>query len=247
MRFTIHSTDGAALRGTLTLAHGTVETPVFMPVGTYGTVKAMSPVELKEAGAQIVLGNTFHLWMRPGLAVIEKHGGLHRWIPFPGFWVHTHQFDMHGTEDCGVWDIFSDALAKNSGNIDSFLQSVGDLSNTVRNVSGRVDSTLTAVEDLVKAVDAKKINTILANAEKVSRDVADASGDLKGLVAKFDQTVTTYNEFGKKAQVTLDRVDTLVAAIDANKVKGSVDDIAQATKDARAAVAGTCVQDFREL
>jgi phospholipid/cholesterol/gamma-HCH transport system substrate-binding protein len=134
-------------------------------------------------------------------------------------------------------ETFSDALAKNSGNIDSFLQSVGDLSNTVRNVSGRVDSTLAAVEDLVKAVDAKKINTILANAEKVSRDVADASGDLKGLVAKFDQTVTTYNEFGKKAQVTLDRVDTLVAAIDTNKVKGSVDDIAQATKDARAAVA----------
>ncbi|MDR6669536.1 MlaD family protein [Rhizobium sp. 1399] len=134
-------------------------------------------------------------------------------------------------------ETFSDALAKNSGNIDSFLQSVGDLSNTVRNVSGRVDSTLAAVEDLVKAVDAKKINTILSNAEKVSRDVADASGDLKSLVAKVDQTVTTYNEFGKKAQVTLDRVDTLVAAIDANKVKGSVDDIAQATKDARAAVA----------
>jgi queuine tRNA-ribosyltransferase len=80
MRFTIHSTDGAARRGTLTLAHGTVETPVFMPVGTYGTVKAMSPVELKEAGAEIVLGNTFHLWLRPGLAVIEKHGGLHRFM-----------------------------------------------------------------------------------------------------------------------------------------------------------------------
>lgn len=134
-------------------------------------------------------------------------------------------------------ETFSDALAKNSGNIDSFLQSVGDLSNTVRNVSGRVDSTLAAVEDLVKAVDAQKINTILSNAEKVSRDVADASGDLKGLVAKVDQTVTTYNEFGKQAQRTLDRVDTLVAAIDTNKVKGSVDDIAQATKDARAAVA----------
>ncbi|MFC5755171.1 MULTISPECIES: MCE family protein [unclassified Rhizobium] len=134
-------------------------------------------------------------------------------------------------------ETFSDALAKNSGNIDSFLQSVGDLSNTVRNVSGRVDSTLAAVEDLVKAVDAQKINTILTNAEKVSRDIADASGDLKGLVDKVDQTVTTYNEFGKKAQVTLDRVDTLVAAIDANKIKGSVDDIAQATRDARVAVA----------
>jgi queuine tRNA-ribosyltransferase len=80
MKFNLLTTDGAARRGTLTLAHGTVETPVFMPVGTYGTVKAMAPNELVDIGAQIVLGNTFHLWLRPGLEVIRAHGGLHRFM-----------------------------------------------------------------------------------------------------------------------------------------------------------------------
>ncbi len=92
MKFTIKATDGAARRGTLTLAHGVVETPVFMPVGTYGTVKAMSPVELEESGAQIVLGNTFHLWLRPGLAVMEKFGGLHRFMG----WRHPILTDSGG-------------------------------------------------------------------------------------------------------------------------------------------------------
>ena len=77
MQFEVLATSGAARRGRLTLAHGVVETPVFMPVGTYGTVKAMSPAELVELGAQIVLGNTFHLWLRPGPEVIAAHGGLH--------------------------------------------------------------------------------------------------------------------------------------------------------------------------
>ncbi len=80
MKFELLATDGAARRGTLTLSHGVVETPVFMPVGTYGTVKAMAPNELTEIGAQIVLGNTFHLWLRPGLDVIRAHGGLHRFM-----------------------------------------------------------------------------------------------------------------------------------------------------------------------
>ncbi|HET9580338.1 MAG TPA: tRNA guanosine(34) transglycosylase Tgt [Usitatibacter sp.] len=80
MRFELLATDGAARRGRLTLAHGIVETPVFMPVGTYGTVKAMSPRELEELGAQIVLGNTFHLWLRPGLPVVAAHQGLHRFM-----------------------------------------------------------------------------------------------------------------------------------------------------------------------
>ena len=84
MNFTLHNTDGLARRGTLQLTHGIVETPVFMPVGTYGTVKAMSPLELREIGAQIVLGNTFHLWLRPGLEVIEAHGGLHRFMGWDG-------------------------------------------------------------------------------------------------------------------------------------------------------------------
>jgi len=62
------------------LAHGAVETPIFMPVGTYGSVKAMSPAELEAVGAQIILGNTFHLWLRPGTDVVAAHGGLHRFI-----------------------------------------------------------------------------------------------------------------------------------------------------------------------
>ena len=84
MNFKLHATDGAARRGTLTLAHGAVETPAFMPVGTYGTVKAMSPAELEGMGAQVVLGNTFHLWLRPGLDVIRAHGGLHGFMGWKG-------------------------------------------------------------------------------------------------------------------------------------------------------------------
>ncbi len=85
MKFTLHKQDepdnnGLARRGTIDLAHGKIETPAFMPVGTYGTVKAMSPLELKEIDAHIVLGNTFHLWLRPGLEVIAAHGGLHRFM-----------------------------------------------------------------------------------------------------------------------------------------------------------------------
>ncbi len=80
MHFTLHQTSGAARRGTVQLAHGSVETPVFMPVGTYGTVKAMSPLELNEIGAEIVLGNTYHLWLRPGLEAIAAHGGLHAFM-----------------------------------------------------------------------------------------------------------------------------------------------------------------------
>jgi queuine tRNA-ribosyltransferase len=78
--FELIAIDGAARRGRLTLAHGTVDTPVFMPVGTYGAVKAMAPAELVDVGTQIVLGNTFHLWLRPGLEVVEAHGGLHRFM-----------------------------------------------------------------------------------------------------------------------------------------------------------------------
>ncbi len=80
MEFTLHKTDSLARRASLKLAHGTMQTPAFMPVGTYGTVKAMSPLELEEINAHIVLGNTFHLWLRPGLEVIEAHGGLHQFM-----------------------------------------------------------------------------------------------------------------------------------------------------------------------
>ena len=75
MKFELLKTGGLARRGRLTLAHGPVETPVFMPVGTYGTVKGVMPRSLTEMGAQIILGNTFHLWLRPGLDVIQAFGG----------------------------------------------------------------------------------------------------------------------------------------------------------------------------
>lgn len=84
MLFEIFGADGAARTGRLTTAHGEVRTPAFMPVGTYGTVKAMSPAELRELGADVVLGNTFHLWLRPGLEVIAAHGGLHRFMGWDG-------------------------------------------------------------------------------------------------------------------------------------------------------------------
>ncbi len=77
LTFKLHKTEGFARRAEIHLNHGVVQTPVFMPVGTYGTVKAMSPLELNEIGTQILLGNTFHLWLRPGLEVIAEHGGLH--------------------------------------------------------------------------------------------------------------------------------------------------------------------------
>jgi queuine tRNA-ribosyltransferase len=73
-----------ARRGRLKLNHGTIETPIFMPVGTYGSVKAMNPIELKEVGSQIILGNTFHLWLRPGTQVLDKFGGLHGFMGWNG-------------------------------------------------------------------------------------------------------------------------------------------------------------------
>ncbi|MES2939313.1 MAG: tRNA guanosine(34) transglycosylase Tgt [Pseudomonadota bacterium] len=78
LTFDLLRTEGLARRGRLTLNHGVVETPIFMPVGTYGTVKGVTPRSLEEMGAQIILGNTFHLWMRPGLDVLAQFGGLHR-------------------------------------------------------------------------------------------------------------------------------------------------------------------------
>jgi queuine tRNA-ribosyltransferase len=84
VRFEVLANDAAARLGRLETAHGIVQTPAFMPVGTYGTVKGMSPVELREIGAEIVLANTFHLWLRPGLEVISAHGGLHRFMGWQG-------------------------------------------------------------------------------------------------------------------------------------------------------------------
>ncbi|MFN0318416.1 MAG: tRNA guanosine(34) transglycosylase Tgt [Burkholderiales bacterium] len=84
MKFTVVARDGAARLGRLELAHGVVDTPAFMPVGTYGAVKGVGPDDLKSIGAQIILSNTFHLWLRPGLEVIGAHGGLHRFMGWEG-------------------------------------------------------------------------------------------------------------------------------------------------------------------
>ena len=103
LSFELLRTDGQARRGRVTLNHGVVETPIFMPVGTYGSVKAMMPHELKEIGSQIVLGNTFHLWLRPGTEVIQAHGGLHGFM----------QWDKPILTDSGGFQVFSlDGLRK---------------------------------------------------------------------------------------------------------------------------------------
>ncbi len=84
MNFDVQAIDGAARRGALTFRRGTVQTPAFMPVGTYGTIKSVTPEEVASDGTEIILGNTFHLMLRPGTAVIRKHGGLHEFMNWHG-------------------------------------------------------------------------------------------------------------------------------------------------------------------
>ncbi|MBU2570737.1 MAG: tRNA guanosine(34) transglycosylase Tgt [Gammaproteobacteria bacterium] len=97
MQFDLLNTDGLARRGRLTFACGVVETPVFMPVGTYGSVKAMTPEELNDVGAQIILGNTFHLMLRPGIEVMNAHGDLHDFM----------HWDKPILTDSGGFQVFS--------------------------------------------------------------------------------------------------------------------------------------------
>ncbi|MEM9207695.1 MAG: tRNA guanosine(34) transglycosylase Tgt [Pseudomonadota bacterium] len=84
MKFTTSATDGFARRGELTLKRGTIQTPAFMPVGTYGTVKSVTPEEVAASGAEILLGNTFHLMLRPGTEIVRKHRGLHEFMHWDG-------------------------------------------------------------------------------------------------------------------------------------------------------------------
>src|ERR1700676_1154478 len=106
MQFELLARDGAARGGRLVFPRGTVETPAFMPVGTYGTVKAMTPEDLEEIGAEIVLGNTFHLYLRPGLEVIGAHQGLHRFM----HWQRPILTDSGGFQ---VWSLAE--MRKNPG------------------------------------------------------------------------------------------------------------------------------------
>ncbi|WP_018625750.1 tRNA guanosine(34) transglycosylase Tgt [Kangiella aquimarina] len=97
MQFKLNTTDGMARRGEITFERGTIQTPAFMPVGTYGTVKSMTPEELKEIGAEIILGNTFHLMLRPGTDIIEMHGDLHDFM----------HWDKPILTDSGGFQVFS--------------------------------------------------------------------------------------------------------------------------------------------
>ena len=100
MKFDLYNTDNKARRGKITFPRGTIQTPAFMPVGTYGTVKSMTPEELKGLGAEIILGNTFHLMLRPGTEIIQKHGDLHDFM----------HWDKPILTDSGGFQVFS--LAK---------------------------------------------------------------------------------------------------------------------------------------
>jgi len=97
MKFKVHKTEGKARRGTLSFPRGDVQTPAFMPVGTYGTVKGMMPKDIEAIGAEIILGNTFHLWLRPGTDIIEMHGDLHDFA----------QWDKPILTDSGGFQVFS--------------------------------------------------------------------------------------------------------------------------------------------
>jgi queuine tRNA-ribosyltransferase len=106
--FALVATEGHARRGRMTLRRGTVETPVFMPVGTYGSVKAVAPASLEAMGAEIILGNTFHLWLRPGIDVIAQFAGLHR---FEG-WTRPILTDSGGFQ---VWSLGANAKVSEEG------------------------------------------------------------------------------------------------------------------------------------
>ena len=147
--------------------------------------------------------------------------------------------DVRGplTKTIGNAETFSTALANNSGAIDDFLRSVTELSGSVSAASKKLDSTLEAAETLVRSVDPKKIDHIVSNVEQISNDLKAASGGVTETLAALRRTVETYDQFGKNAQKTLERVDTLVASVDKEKVELVVNDITAATADARKTVA----------
>ena len=161
MQFTLLATSGGARRGRLSLAHGDVETPVFMPVGTYGSVKAMAPRELTELGAQIVLGNTYHLWLRPGVDVIAAHGGLHRFMG----WERPLLTDSGGFQ---VWSLGAMRQVREEGV--TFASPVnGDRMLLTPEVSMQVQRTLDS--DVVMVFDE-------CTAHPATRDEAAASMEL---------------------------------------------------------------------
>ena len=132
---------------------------------------------------------------------------------------------------------FSGALAKNADGIDEFLASVSAMSKTLTSVSTRLDSTLTAAEDLLKSVDKTKVDHILANAEKVSNDLAASSGDVKKITESMNATVVSVMALSEKAAKSLDGLDKILAAADAQKVTDTLANIEEASKSAKLAMA----------
>lgn len=133
-------------------------------------------------------------------------------------------------------EVFSQALADNADGVKQFLGSVSKLSDTVNGLSDRLDSTLASVDDLIKAVDAKKIDSILTNADTVSANLADASGGVKDSLDKINKAADGITKLSDTGNVALEKADKLIAAIDPKKVSGSVDDLSQAVAQARSAI-----------
>ncbi|MAZ84248.1 MAG: MCE family protein [Hoeflea sp.] len=134
-------------------------------------------------------------------------------------------------------ETFTDALAENSQGIDDFLKSVSGLSETIQSVSARLDSTLEAAQTLLESAQPEKITEIVTNVEKVTKDVANASGDISKVVTRLSDAAESFKTVGQQAGKTLEKVDTLMAEVDPQKVRKVVDDISVASGDARTAIA----------
>jgi queuine tRNA-ribosyltransferase len=161
MSFSVTHRDGAARRGLLTTAHGVVETPVFMPVGTQGVVKAMTPRDLAEVGASIILGNTYHLHLRPGDELIRRRGGLHRFIGW----------DRPILTDSGGYQVFSLADRRKLTEAGVEFQSHLDGSRHLLTPESAVDIQLNLGSDIAMVLDE-------CPALPAAHDVLDRSLDL---------------------------------------------------------------------
>ncbi|MGJ8570262.1 MAG: MlaD family protein [Hoeflea sp.] len=141
------------------------------------------------------------------------------------------------TETLKNTQVFTAALRDNADGIDGFLKSVGNLAETVKSLSGRIDTALASAENLLKSVDPKKIDSILANVEKVTSDVAGASGEISKTLESFSNAAGSLQTFAADAGASLDKVDKVISSIDPAKVGQTMDDIAVASADARKALA----------
>lgn len=141
------------------------------------------------------------------------------------------------TETLKNTETFSAALRDNADGIDGFLKSVGSLTETIKSLSGRIDSTLASAETLINSIDPQKIDRILANVDKVTADVANASGDITKTLESFRLAAASLETFAADAGASLDKVDKIVASVDPGRVGQVVDDIAAASADARKALA----------